>query len=49
MLGFHALPTPIVEPEDIANAIAFLASDQARYVSGLVLDVAAGGNAKYTA
>lgn len=49
MLGFHALPVPIVEPEDIANAIAFLASDKARYISGLVLDVAAGGNARYTA
>ena len=49
MLGFHALPVPAVEPEDIANAIAFLASDKARYVSGMVLDVAAGGNARYTA
>ena len=49
MLGFHALPVPAVEPEDIANAIAFLASNKARYVSGLVLDVAAGGNAQYTA
>ena len=49
MLDFHALPVPAVEPEDIANAIAFLASNKARYVSGLVLDVAAGGNARYTA
>lgn len=49
MLGYHALPIPAVEPGDIANAIAFLASDQARYVSGMVLDVAAGGNARYTA
>ena len=24
MLGFHALPVPAVEPEDIADAIAFL-------------------------
>ena len=30
-------------------AIAFLASNKVRYVSGLVLDVAAGGNARYTA
>ena len=49
MLGFHTLPVSAVEPEDIANAIAFLASDKARYVSGMVLDVAAGGNARYTA
>lgn len=49
MLAYHALPVPAVEPEDIAKAIAFLASDEARYVSGMVLDVAAGGNAQYTA
>ena len=49
VLAYHALPIPAVEPEDIAKAITFLASDQARYVSGMVLDVAAGGNARYTA
>lgn len=49
MLGYHSLQVPAVEPEDIAKAIAFLASDQARYISGMVLDVAAGGNARYTA
>ncbi|HEU4471367.1 MAG TPA: SDR family NAD(P)-dependent oxidoreductase [Flavisolibacter sp.] len=49
MLGYHALGVPAVEPEDIAAAIAYLASEGARYVSGLVLDVAAGGNAHYSA
>ena len=48
MLGYHALPVPAVEPEDIADGAVFLASDHARYVSGLVLDIAAGGNARYT-
>ncbi len=48
MLGYHSLPIPAVEPEDIAKAISFLASDEARYISGMVLDVAAGGNARYT-
>lgn len=49
MLGYHSLPVPAVEPEDIARAIGFLASSEARYISGTVLDVAAGGNARYTA
>ncbi|MBE9046322.1 mycofactocin-coupled SDR family oxidoreductase [Pleurocapsales cyanobacterium LEGE 10410] len=49
MLGYHSLPIPIVEPIDIARAIAFLASNEARYISGMVMDVAAGGNARYTA
>ncbi len=48
MLGYHALPVPAVEPRDIADGAVFLASDEARYVSGLVLDIAAGGNARYT-
>ena len=49
MLGYHSLPVPALEPEDIALAIAFLSSDTARYISGTVLDVAAGGNARYSA
>ncbi len=48
-LGYHALPIPALEPSDVAMAIAFLAKDDARYISGAVLDVAAGGNARYTA
>lgn len=32
------------EPEDVANAVAFLASDQARFIHGVVLNVD-GGNA----
>lgn len=47
--GNHALPISALEPEDIANGIAFLCSDEARHISGLVLDIAAGGNARYTA
>lgn len=45
----HALPVATVEPEDVADAVLFLASDEAKMVSGLVLDVAAGANARYTA
>lgn len=49
MIGYHSLPTPALNPEDIAQAIGFLASDKAKYISGMVMDVAAGGNAHYSA
>ena len=48
MLGYHALPTPALDPVDIAHSATFLASDSAQFISGLVMDVAAGGNARYT-
>jgi SDR family mycofactocin-dependent oxidoreductase len=38
----NALPIPWVEPVDISNAVLFLASDEARYVTGLELKVDAG-------
>ncbi|WAL68251.1 mycofactocin-coupled SDR family oxidoreductase [Amycolatopsis cynarae] len=38
----HALPVPWVESIDIANAVLWLASDEARYVTGVVLPVDAG-------
>jgi len=38
----NALPVPMVEPIDISNAIAWLVSDDARYVTGVMLPVDAG-------
>jgi len=38
----NALPTPWVEPVDISNAILWLASDEARYVTGISVPVDAG-------
>ncbi len=35
----NALPVPMVEPVDISNAIAWLVSDDARYVTGVTLPV----------
>ena len=42
----HALPVPWVEVSDISNAMVFLCSDEARYITGETLAVAAGSNAK---
>lgn len=38
----NALPVNLVEPIDISNAIAWLVSDDARYVTGVTLPVDAG-------
>ena len=42
----HAIPVPWVESIDISNAMVFLCSDEARYITGETLAVAAGSNAK---
>jgi SDR family mycofactocin-dependent oxidoreductase len=40
--SLNALPVPWAEPRDISNAVLFLASDEARYVTGVALPVDAG-------
>jgi len=40
--SINALPIPYVEPVDISNALLWLASDEARYVTGVPLPVDAG-------
>jgi (+)-trans-carveol dehydrogenase len=42
----HVLPVGWVEAVDISNAVLFLASDEARYVTGLTLTVDAGSMLK---
>jgi SDR family mycofactocin-dependent oxidoreductase len=42
----NLLPVDIVEPVDISNAILFLVSDEARYVTGVTFPVDAGFTAK---
>jgi NAD(P)-dependent dehydrogenase (short-subunit alcohol dehydrogenase family) len=44
--GINALPIPWVDAVDISNAVLFLASDEARYITGVTLPVDAGANVK---
>jgi len=36
------IPLGLGQPEDIANAMLFLVSDQSRYITGEILDVNGG-------
>ena len=38
----NPMPVEVLEPEDVANAVAWLVSDAARYVTGVTLPVDAG-------
>jgi SDR family mycofactocin-dependent oxidoreductase len=38
----NPLPVELLEPEDISNTVAFLVSDEARYITGVTLPVDAG-------
>lgn len=42
MSGLNALPVPWVKPEDVANVAVFLASNEARYITGVALPIDAG-------
>ncbi len=42
----NLMPIAEVEPEDVSNAVLFLASDESRYVTGALLPVDAGASAK---
>jgi SDR family mycofactocin-dependent oxidoreductase len=41
-LRWNVLPTPWIEPLDVANAALFLASDEARFITGVGLPLDAG-------
>jgi len=40
----NALPIPWMEPVDVSNAVLYLASEEARYVTGTTMQVDAGAN-----
>jgi (+)-trans-carveol dehydrogenase len=44
---FHMLPKPVIEARAVSNAVLFLASDEAQYITGAALPVDAGATAKF--
>jgi (+)-trans-carveol dehydrogenase len=46
LMWLNLMPVPFVEVEDISNAVLFLASDEARYITGVALPVDAGAAIK---
>ncbi|GAA1846544.1 mycofactocin-coupled SDR family oxidoreductase [Actinomadura bangladeshensis] len=48
MSAMHILDVPWVEPVDISHAVLWLASDEARYVTGSTIPVDAGALAPFT-
>lgn len=46
MTSLNSIPVPWIEPIDISNAVLFLASDEARYITGVALPVDAGAAVK---
>jgi SDR family mycofactocin-dependent oxidoreductase len=44
--ALNAIPVPWVEPVDVSNAVLFLASDEARYITGVALPVDAGASVR---
>ena len=47
-LRLHHMPIAVLPPEDVAAAAVFLASEDARYISGGTIEVGAGYAANYT-
>ncbi len=46
--ALHVQPTPLLEPEDVTNGVLFLLSEEARFMTGAVLDVSAGNSSRTT-
>jgi len=44
--SYHSLPIPWIQPGDVSEAVAFLASDEARFVTGVTLPIDAGLSAR---
>jgi NAD(P)-dependent dehydrogenase (short-subunit alcohol dehydrogenase family) len=38
----NALPVACIDPSEISNAVLFLASDEAKYITGATLTIDAG-------
>jgi NAD(P)-dependent dehydrogenase (short-subunit alcohol dehydrogenase family) len=42
----NMLPIPMLQPEDVSNAVVWLMSDQAQWITGVTLPVDAGSTNK---
>jgi (+)-trans-carveol dehydrogenase len=40
--ALNQLPIPWIEPEDVSKSVLFLASDDAKYITGITLPIDAG-------
>jgi SDR family mycofactocin-dependent oxidoreductase len=47
MKSVHALPISWVDPDDVSNALLWLASDEARFITGVALPLDAGATFPY--
>lgn len=45
----NKLPISYMEPEEIANAVAFLCSEEGRMITGTALDITAGTSSTWSA
>jgi SDR family mycofactocin-dependent oxidoreductase len=46
LVQYNSIPVPWVDPIDVANAVLYLASDEARYITGVTLPVDGGANCR---
>ena len=42
----NMLPIPLLQPQDVSNAVVWLMSDQAKWITGVTLPVDAGNTNK---
>lgn len=47
--ALHVQPTALLEPEEVTDTVLFLLSEQARHMTGAVLDVSAGNTSRNSA
>lgn len=45
--AINPIPVPWIQPQDVSDAILFLVSDQARFITGDAISIAAGFNASH--
>jgi NAD(P)-dependent dehydrogenase (short-subunit alcohol dehydrogenase family) len=45
--AYHALPSPWLEPEDVAELVLFLASDASKHMTGTSIPIDLGCMAKW--